>query len=122
LRPDRQHNYLAELSEEELETLDRKILVVSANVPPQDGETDEQRQENENANAARAIRRQQELAAAVPGVGKQPGQQPLNTGQANDNAEQQAPAAPAAPQQRHQENQPHANRLRVRDLLRDLLT
>jgi hypothetical protein len=43
---------------EELETLDREILVVSADVPPQDGETDEQRQERENANAARAVRRQ----------------------------------------------------------------
>jgi hypothetical protein len=40
---------------EELETLDREILVVSADVPPQDGETDEQRQERENANAARAV-------------------------------------------------------------------
>jgi hypothetical protein len=40
---------------EEFETLDRQILVVSANVPPQDGETDAQRQEHENANAARAI-------------------------------------------------------------------
>jgi hypothetical protein len=38
-------NYLGE----ELETLDREILVVFANVPPQDGETDEQRQERENA-------------------------------------------------------------------------
>jgi hypothetical protein len=28
---------------EEFETLDRQILVVSADVPPQDGETDEQR-------------------------------------------------------------------------------
>jgi hypothetical protein len=37
---------------EEFETLDRQILVVSADVPPQDGETDEQRQERENANAA----------------------------------------------------------------------
>jgi hypothetical protein len=54
---------------EELETLDREILVVSADVPPQDGETDEQRQERENANAARAARRQQELATAVPGAG-----------------------------------------------------
>jgi hypothetical protein len=41
---------------EEFETLDRQILVVSADVPPQDGETDEQRQECENANAARAVR------------------------------------------------------------------
>jgi hypothetical protein len=41
---------------EEFETLDRQILVVSADVPPQDGETDEQRQERENANAARAVR------------------------------------------------------------------
>jgi hypothetical protein len=29
-------------SGEEFETLDRRILVVSADVPPQDGETDEQ--------------------------------------------------------------------------------
>jgi type II secretory pathway pseudopilin PulG len=40
-------------------------LVVSADVPPQDGETDEQRQELENANAARAVRLQQEIAAAA---------------------------------------------------------
>jgi hypothetical protein len=42
---------------EEFETLDREILVISADVPPQDGETDEQRQERENANAARVVRR-----------------------------------------------------------------
>jgi hypothetical protein len=42
---------------EELETVDCEILVVSADVPPQDGETDEQHQERENANAARAVRR-----------------------------------------------------------------
>jgi hypothetical protein len=52
---------------EEFETLDRKILVVSADVSPQDGETDEQRQERENGNAARAVRRQQELVVVVPG-------------------------------------------------------
>jgi hypothetical protein len=40
---------------EELETLDRQILVVSTDVPPQDGETDEQSQERENTNAARAV-------------------------------------------------------------------
>jgi hypothetical protein len=40
---------------EELETLDREILVVSADVPPQDGETDEQHQEHENASTARAV-------------------------------------------------------------------
>jgi hypothetical protein len=40
---------------EELETLDRQILVVSADVPPQDGENDEQCQERENSNAARAV-------------------------------------------------------------------
>jgi hypothetical protein len=56
---------------EESETQDHQILVVSADVPPQDGETDEQRQESENANAARAIQRQQELATAAPGVGHQ---------------------------------------------------
>jgi hypothetical protein len=69
-------------------------LVVSANVPPQDGETDEQRQERTNANAARAVRRQQELAIVAPGAG----QPPANAGQVNVNVGQQAPAAPAAPQ------------------------
>jgi hypothetical protein len=54
---------------EEFETLDREFLVVSVDVPPQDGETDEPRQERENVNTARAIGRQQELAAAVPVVG-----------------------------------------------------
>jgi hypothetical protein len=54
-------NYLGE----ELETLDRQILVVSADVPPQDGETDTQRQERENANAARAVRRQQQIVTQV---------------------------------------------------------
>jgi hypothetical protein len=39
-------------SGEELEILDREMLVVSADVPPQDGETYEQRQERENVNAA----------------------------------------------------------------------
>jgi hypothetical protein len=53
---------------EEFETLDRQILVVSADVPPQDGETNEQRQEHENANASRAIRRQQEIAACRCGM------------------------------------------------------
>jgi hypothetical protein len=80
---------------EELETLDRQILVVSADVPPQDGETDAQRQERENANAARAVRRQQEVAAAAPGAGLQP----ANAGQVNANAGQQALMAPATPQQ-----------------------
>jgi hypothetical protein len=47
---------------EESETLDRQILVASADVPLQDGETDAQRQERDNANAARAVRRQQEIA------------------------------------------------------------
>jgi hypothetical protein len=41
---------------EEFETLDREILVDFADVPPQDGDTDEQLQERENANAARAVR------------------------------------------------------------------
>jgi hypothetical protein len=100
---------------EEFETLDLQILVVFADVPPQDGETDKQRQERENANATRAVRRQQELAIAAPGGG-----QPLaNASQVNANVRQQAPVAPAAPQQRRQDNLPRANRLRARDLLRD---
>jgi hypothetical protein len=82
-------NYLGE----ELETLDHQILVVSADVPPQDGETDEQRQEHKNANVAQAVRRQQDLAAPAPGAG----QQLVNVKQVNDNVAQQAPAAPAAP-------------------------
>jgi hypothetical protein len=81
---------------EEFETPDRQILVVSADVPPQDGETDEQRQERENDNAARAVRRKQELAIAAPGAG----QPPANAGQVNVNVGQQALAAPAALQQR----------------------
>jgi hypothetical protein len=40
---------------EELKTLDREVLVVSTDVTPQDGETDEQRQERENANAEKAV-------------------------------------------------------------------
>jgi hypothetical protein len=94
---------------EEFEALDRQILVVSADVLPQDGETDEQCQECENANAARAVWRQQELAAAAPGVGHQP----ANARQVNANAGQQAPAAPAAPQQRRHDDPPRANRLRA---------
>jgi hypothetical protein len=104
---------------EELKTLDHEVLVVSADVPPQDGETDEQRQERENANAARAVSRQQELVATVPATGQQPGQQPVNAGQVNGNVGKQALAAPAAPQPRQQDNQARANRLHARDLLRD---
>jgi hypothetical protein len=100
---------------EEFETLDRQILVVSTDVPPQDGETDEKRQERENANAARAVRRQQELVVPAPGAGHQP----ANAGQVNANVRQQAPAAPAAPHQRRQDDPPHSNILRARDLLRD---
>jgi hypothetical protein len=40
---------------EEVETLDHQILVISADVPPQDGEADAQHQERENANTARAV-------------------------------------------------------------------
>jgi hypothetical protein len=67
---------------EEFGTLDRQILVVSADVPLQDGETDEQRQELENSNTAKAVRRQQEIATAAPGAGIQP----ANAGQVNANA------------------------------------
>jgi hypothetical protein len=100
---------------EELETLDREVLVVSTDIPSQDGETNEQRQERVNANAERAIRRQQELAAVAPAVG----QQPVNPWQLNDNVEQQAPVEPTTPQLCQQGNEPRANRLRARDLLRD---
>jgi hypothetical protein len=96
-------------------------LAVSADVPPQDGETDAQRQECENANAARAVQQQQEIAAAAPGAGLQPanvgqvnanaGQVNPNARQANANAEQQALVAPTAPQQRCQDDPPRANKL-----------
>jgi hypothetical protein len=99
---------------EEFETLDRKILVVYADVPPQDRGTEEQRQERENANAARAVRRQQELVVAALGAGHQP----ANAGQVNANAGKQAPVALAAPQQRRHDDPPRANRLHARDLLR----
>jgi hypothetical protein len=96
---------------------EHEVLVVSADVPPQPGETDEQHLERENANIARATRRQQEADAAaaaachpagnvVQGVGNHP------TG----NVEAQAPRAPAAPQQH---NKPRQVCLRARDLLRD---
>jgi hypothetical protein len=114
---------------EEFETLNYQILVVSADVPPQDRETDEQCQECENANATRAVRRQEIVAAAL-GAGLQPanarqvnantGQVNANAGQvnaiarqANANVGQQALVAPAAPQQRRQDDAPRANRLRV---------
>jgi hypothetical protein len=100
---------------EELETPDRQILVVSADVPPQDGETDAQHQERENANTARAVRRQQEIASAAQAAGLQP----ANAEQVNANPEQQALVVPAAPQQRRHDDPPRANRLRARDLLRD---
>jgi hypothetical protein len=83
-------------------------LVVFADVPHQDGETDEQRIERENANAARVVRRQQELAAAAPAA-EQP---PCDIGM-------QAPAASAAPEPHQQRNEPRRNRQRARDLLRD---
>jgi hypothetical protein len=76
---------------EEFETLDRQILVISADVPLQDGETDAQHQESENANAAQAVRRQQEIAALGADL------QLANVGQVNANPVQQALVAPAAP-------------------------
>jgi hypothetical protein len=78
---------------DEFDTLDRQILVVSADVPPQGGETDAQRQERENANAARAVRRQQEIAAIGADL------QLANVGHVNAIAAQQGLVAPAAPQQ-----------------------
>jgi hypothetical protein len=87
----------------EFETLDREVLVVSADVPPQDGETNEQYMERENANADRAARRQQELAATASAAGQHAG----NARQGNDNIEMQAPAAPT----NHQQHEPRGNRL-----------
>jgi hypothetical protein len=104
-------NYLGQ----EFETLDRKVLVVSADVPLQDREIDEQRVECDNANTDRAACQQQELAAAAPAAGQHAGQHAGNTGQGNDNIAMQAPAAPA----NHQQTEPCGNRMRARDLLTD---
>jgi hypothetical protein len=90
-------------------------MVITVDVPPQDKKTEERQQEHENANAARAVRCQQELATPTQGTG----QQPVNTGQVNDNAGQQVPAAPATPQQWRHDDPPRANRLSARDLLMD---
>jgi hypothetical protein len=54
---------------EEFKTPDRQILVFSADESPQDGETDDQQQKRENANAARDVWRQQELAVAASVAG-----------------------------------------------------
>jgi hypothetical protein len=98
---------------EEFKTPDRQILVVSADVPPQDGETDAQRQERENTNTAQDVRRQQEVAAPATDLLL------ANVGQVNANPAQQTLVALAAPQQRRHDDPPRANRLRARDLLRD---
>jgi hypothetical protein len=54
------------------------------------------------------VQRQHELAAAGPAA-----EQPLGK------IGMQAPTAPVAPQPHQQHNEPHRNRLRARDLLRD---
>jgi hypothetical protein len=57
------------------EISDREVLLVSADVPPQVGEMDEQCQQRENTNAARVVRRQQEAdAAAAAAPQRAPGQ------------------------------------------------
>jgi hypothetical protein len=99
---------------EEFETLDHEVLVVSADVPPQDGESDEQRVERKNANANRVARRQQELAAAAPTAGQYTG----NAGQGDNNIRMEAPTAPPAHQQ-HQQHEPRRSRLCARNLLKD---
>jgi hypothetical protein len=66
---------------EEFEAPGREVSVVSADVPPQDGEKDEQCVERENANATRAVCRQQELAATALTAGQHAG----NAGQGDDN-------------------------------------
>jgi hypothetical protein len=113
----------------------RKIQIQSGLYHQHRGETDARRQERENTNAARAVRRQEEIAAAAPGACLKPAnagpvnaeqvntnarQVNPNAGQVNPNVAQQAPVAPAAPQQRCQDDPPRANGLRARDLLRDL--
>jgi hypothetical protein len=100
-------------SGEVFEIPDREVLVVFANVPPQDGEIDEQRIERENANATRATPRQQELAAAASAIGQHAG----NVGQGASNQPAgnigpHEPTAPVAPQQR---NEPHRNCLHLQE-------
>jgi hypothetical protein len=53
---------------------------VSADVPPQAGETDEQRIQRENPNTARAARRQQEVDAAAAATGQPSGNVVLGAG------------------------------------------
>jgi hypothetical protein len=91
---------------EVFEVLDREVLVVSVDVPPEHGETEEQRIERENTNTARDTCRQQEADAAAAA-----GQPVANTVQGADNQPAgnvgaQAPAAPKAPQQHQQHNEP----------------
>jgi hypothetical protein len=66
-------------------------------------ETNAQRQERENSNTARAVRRQQEITA--PGADLQL----ANVGHVNANPAQQALVAPAALQQQRQDDPPRAN-------------
>jgi hypothetical protein len=87
------------------------LVVSAAVVPPQDGETDEQRVQRENAYADRTAHRQLELTAAAPA----PGQPTAYAGQVNDNVTKQAPAAPA----NHQHHEGRPSHSRARDLLRD---
>jgi hypothetical protein len=87
-------NYQGEV----FEISDREVLVVSVDVPPQDGETDEHRIERENANAARATSRQQELDVVAPTAGQHAGNVGKGAGkQPAGNVGAQAPTAPASP-------------------------
>jgi hypothetical protein len=94
--------------------------VVSVDVPPQPGEIEEHRVEQENANTTRAAHCQQEADAATTATGQPVANARQGAGnQPAGNVGAQAPIAPAAPQQRQQCNEPRQNRLRARDLLRD---
>jgi hypothetical protein len=78
---------------------DREVRVVSADVPTQPGETDEQCIQCENANVARATRRQQEVDVAAAAAGHPAGNVAEGAGdQSGGNIINGAQPAPAAPQ------------------------
>ena len=92
----------------------RECLVVSADQPAVEGETAEQRQAREQANADRAQRRQEEARQDIPAAAA-PGNANVNAEGNNGAVHQQAQAVPR--QQRHDDQV--RKRIRARDLQRD---
>jgi hypothetical protein len=92
--------------------------VVSVDVPPQAGETDEQHVQRENANDTRGVHRQEKINATAAATGQPDANVVPSAGdQPTCNIEGQAPTAPAAHQ--WQDNDPRRHCLHARDLLRN---